>query len=148
MRKDYAAVGVRIEFKPAKWPENLKAARAGKLMVWRVGSSAAAPDGQPALDRMASGHVGGQNLARFRNAQFDAIYNRMRVLPDGPERLELFTEAKRIAVAYAPYKSSVHRILTDLMQPWVYGYRRPPYWQHWWQYVDIDAEAQAKATAR
>jgi hypothetical protein len=51
-------------------------------------------------------------------------------------------------VAYAPYKSSVHRILTDLMQPWVYGYRRPPYWQHWWQYVDIDAEAQAKATAR
>jgi ABC-type transport system substrate-binding protein len=148
MRKDYAAVGVRIEFKPAKWPENLKSARAGKLMVWRVGSSAAAPDGQPALDRMASVHVGGQNLARFRNAQFDAIYNRMRVLPDGPERLELFTEAKRIAVAYAPYKSSVHRILTDLMQPWVYGYRRPPYWQHWWQYVDIDAEAQAKATAR
>ena len=148
MRKDYAAVGVRIEFKPAKWPENLKSARAGKLMVWRVGSSAAAPDGQPALDRMASVHVGGQNLARFRNAQFDAIYNRMRVLPDGPERLELFTEAKRIAVAYAPYKSSVHRILTDLIQPWVYGYRRPPYWQHWWQYVDIDAEAQAKATAR
>ena len=148
MRKDYAAVGVRIEFKPAKWPENLKSARAGKLMVWRVGSSASSPDGQPALDRMASVHVGGQNLARFRNAQFDAIYNRMRVLPDGPERLELFTEAKRIAVAYAPYKSSVHRILTDLMQPWVYGYRRPPYWQHWWQYVDIDAEAQAKATAR
>ena len=148
MRKDYAAVGVRIEFKPAKWPENLKSARAGKLMVWRVGSSASSPDGQPALDRMASVHVGGQNLARFRNAQFDAIYNRMRVLPDGPERLELFTEAKRIAVAYAPYKSSVHRIVTDLMQPWVYGYRRPPYWQHWWQYVDIDAEAQAKATAR
>ena len=148
MRKDYAAVGVRIEFKPAKWPENLKAARAGKLMVWRVGSSAAAPDGQPALDRMASVHVGGQNLARFRNEQFDAIYNRMRVLPDGPERLALFNDAKRIAVAYAPYKSSVHRILTDLMQPWVYGYRRPPYWQHWWQYVDIDAEAQAWAIAR
>lgn len=148
MRKDYAAVGVRIEFKPAKWPENLKSARAGKLMVWRLGSSASSPDGQPALDRMASVHVGGQNLARFRNPQFDAIYDRMRVLPDGPERLALFTEAKRIAIAYSPYKSSVHRILTDLMQPWVEGYRRPPYWQHWWQYVDIDAEAQAKATAR
>jgi hypothetical protein len=34
------------------------------------------------------------------------------------------------------------------MQPWVYGYRRAPYWLHWWQYVDIDAEAQAKAIAR
>ena len=148
MRKDYAAVGVRIEFKPAKWPENLKAARAGKLMVWRVGSSAASPDGQSALDRLASAHVGGQNLARFRNEQLDAIYNEMRRMPDGPERLALFTEAKRLAVAYAPYKSSVHRIITDLMQPWVYGYRRAPYWLHWWQYVDIDAEAQARATAR
>jgi hypothetical protein len=148
MRKDYAAVGVRIDFKPAKWPENLKSARAGKLMVWRVGSSAATPDGQPALDRFASVHVGGQNLARFRNEQLDAIYNEMRRMPDSPERLALFTEAKRIAVAYAPYKNSVHRILTDLMQPWVYGYRRAPYWQHWWQYVDIDAEAQARATAR
>jgi ABC-type transport system substrate-binding protein len=148
MRKDYAAVGVRIEFKPAKWPENLKAARAGKLMVWRVGSSAASPDGQSALDRLASAHVGGQNLARFRNEQLDAIYNEMRRMPDGPERLALFTEAKRIAVAYAPYKSSVHRIITDLMQPWVYGYRRAPYWLHWWQYVDIDAEAQARAIAR
>jgi len=148
MRKDYAAVGVRIDFKPAKWPENLKSARAGKLMVWRVGSSAATPDGQPALDRFASVHVGGQNLARFRNEQLDAIYNEMRRMPDSPERLALFTEAKRIAVAYAPYKNSVHRILTDLMQPWVYGYRRAPYWLHWWQYVDIDAEAQARATAR
>jgi ABC-type transport system substrate-binding protein len=148
MRKDYAAVGVRIDFKPAKWPENLKAARAGKLMVWRVGSSAPAPDGQPALDRLASVHVGGQNLARFRNEQLDAIYNEMRRMPDGPERLALFADAKRIAVAYAPYKSSVHRIITDLMQPWVYGYRRAPYWLHWWQYVDIDAEAQARATAR
>ena len=148
MRKDYAAVGVRIDFKPAKWPENLKSARAGKLMVWRVGSSAPAPDGQPALDRFASVHVGGQNLARFRNEQLDAIYNEMRRMPDGPERLALFADAKRIAVAYAPYKSSVHRIITDLMQPWVYGYRRAPYWLHWWQYVDIDAEAQARATAR
>ncbi len=41
-RKDLAALGIRIEFKSAKWPENLKNARAGKLMVWNLGYSAAA----------------------------------------------------------------------------------------------------------
>ncbi|HSN72850.1 MAG TPA: ABC transporter substrate-binding protein, partial [Steroidobacteraceae bacterium] len=51
LRKDYTLVGVRTSFIPAKWPENLKNARAGNLMLWRVGLTAAAPDGRPALDR-------------------------------------------------------------------------------------------------
>ena len=98
-------------------------------------------DGQPILDRASSKHIGGQNLARFKNAEFDAIYDKMRVLPDGPERLQLFDEAKRLLIAYAPYKWGVHRIHTDLAQPWLHGYRRGAYWGDWWQYVDIDAEA-------
>jgi ABC-type transport system substrate-binding protein len=145
VRKDMAALGVRTEFRIAKWPENLKSARAGKFMIWRVGLTAAAPDGQPILDRAASKHIGGQNLARFKSAEFDAIYDKMRVLPDGPERLQLFAEAKRLLVAYAPYKWGVHRIHTDIAHPWLHGYRRGAYWGDWWQYVDIDVEAQAKA---
>jgi ABC-type transport system substrate-binding protein len=145
VRKDMAALGVRTEFRIAKWPENLKSARAGKFMIWRVGLSAAAPDGQPILDRASSKHIGGQNLARFKNAEFDAIYDKMRLLPDGPERLQLFDEAKRLLVAYAPYKWGVHRIHTDLAHPWLHGYRRGAYWNDWWQYVDIDADEQAKA---
>jgi ABC-type transport system substrate-binding protein len=145
-RKDMALLGVRVNFAPAKWPENLKNARAGRLMVWSLGYSAAAPDGQPSLDRGASAHVGGQNLARFRHAEFDRIYARIRYLPDGPERDRLFFEAKRILIAYAPYKNHVHRILTDLTHPWLIGYRRPPYWNDWWHYVDIDAEPPPGAT--
>lgn len=145
-RKDMTALGVRVNFVPAKWPENLKNARAGKLMVWSLGYSSAAPDGQPALDRGASIHVGGQNLARFRNGRFDEYYTQMRSLPDGPERAALMAEAKRLLIAYAPYKFHVHRILTDLAQPWLRGYRRPPYWLTWWQHVDIDAQAKKQAT--
>jgi hypothetical protein len=36
----------------------------------------------------------------------------------------------------------VHRILTDLTWPWVVGFRRPPYWLAWWQYVDVDTGQQ------
>jgi ABC-type transport system substrate-binding protein len=112
-----------------------------------VGSSASAPDGQPAFDRGASIHKGGQNLARFNNKEFDAIYQRMSVIEDGPERERLFFEGKRVLAAYAPYNNGVHRILTDLAWPWLNGYKRPPYWLGWWQYVDIDAAAQARAKA-
>ena len=145
MRKDIADLGIKVEFKPAKWPENLKNIRAGKVMIWRLAHSAASPDSGPAFDRGFSGHKGGANLARFNHQEYDAIYQRMRIIPDGPERDALFEAAKKILVAYAPYKHGVHRILTDLSWPWLMGYRRTPYNSDWWQYVDIDATEQAKA---
>ena len=146
-RKDMNALGVQVNFIPAKWPENLKNARAGKLMVWNLGVSAAAPDGQPSLDRAASSHSGGQNLARFRNARFDEIYSQIRVLPHGPERQQLFYESNRVLASFAPYRHQVHRIYTDLTWPWIIGFRRPAFWRDWWPYVDIDVDQQAKAIA-
>ena len=137
-RRDMKALGIRIEFVPAKWPENLKAARAGKLMMWGVGGLAADPDGQGSFQRYHSKQIGGQNNARFNRPEFDAIYDKLSTMPDGPERLALFTEAKRIAVSYMPYKMHVHRYVNDMAQPWLLGYRRPLFWQEFWQYVDID----------
>lgn len=144
-RKDLGQLGIRVEFRPAKWPENMKNARSARLMMWSVGLSAASPDGQPTLDGGASIHFGGQNLARFKDDRFDALYTRISVLPDGAERLALMAEANKLLLAYAPYKYSVHRIHTDVAHAWVGGYRRPPYWNEWWHYVDLDEDARAKA---
>jgi ABC-type transport system substrate-binding protein len=144
-KKSMETLGIRMELKTAPWPEQLKRARAGRFMMWSVGLSADSPDGQEVLARGYSPDIGGQNLARFRMPEFDRVYERAKRLPDGPERLDLFSRANRILIAYAPYKFHVHRILTDLTQPWVIGFRRPPFWTEWWQYVDIDTEALARA---
>jgi ABC-type transport system substrate-binding protein len=137
-KKNMSAIGIQMRFKPAQWPENLKAARAGKLMLWVLGSSAAAPDGQGSMARLYGPQAGSQNLARFKLAEFDRIYDRMRELPDGPEREQLFLQAKRLAVAYMPYKVTAHRTEADMLQPWIAGYRRPLFWLDWWHLVDID----------
>jgi ABC-type transport system substrate-binding protein len=137
-KKNMAAVGIQLRFKPAQWPENLKTARAGKMMFWMLGSSAASPDGQGALGRLYGPQSGSQNLARFKLAEFDRIYERMREIPDGAEREQLFLAAKRLAVTYMPYKHTTHRTEADMLQPWVAGYRRPLFWQEWWHLVDID----------
>lgn len=137
-KRDMTALGIRIEFVTAKWPENLKAARAGKLQMWGVGNLAADPDGQGAFQRYHSKQIGGGNFARFKLPALDDLYERMSDLPDGPERLAAMTEAKRLAVAWAPYKTHAHRYVNDLAQPWLVGYRRPLFWNDFWQYVDID----------
>ncbi len=138
-QRNMNALQLRSRFALGQWPEQLKAARSGKLMMWSVGSSAGAPDGQGSLARLNGAEAdGGANMARFRNKRFDELYERMQTIPDGPERLALFDEAKRIAVAYMPYKHHVHRYITDMTHPWVIGYRRPVFWNQYWQYVDID----------
>ena len=137
-QKNMTRIGIRIKFFTGKWPEQLKAARAGKLQVWSLGASAASPDGQGALARLYGPQAGSQNLARFKNAEFDSLYERMQQIADGPERGALFDRAKRIAVAYMPYKSTTHPYANDMSQPWLIGHRRPLFWQEWWHMVDID----------
>ena len=144
-RKNLEAIGIRTRFDIRQWPEHLKQARAGKLQVWSLGSSAAGPDGQGAFQRLHGPQTGGQNLARFKLKEFDAIYERMDQIPDGPERLELFRRGKMLAIAYAPYKALNHRISTDMWHPWVSGFRRPLFWQEWWHMVDVDPQLRERS---
>ena len=139
-QKNMAAIGINVEFKFAKWPENLKATQAGKVQIWRVGSSASRLDGQGAFERLYGPSTGAANLSRFRLPAFDAVYNRMSALPNGPERDALFKEAKRLSAVYAPYKQHVHRFYNDMAHPWLLGYRRALFGNRWWHMVDIDAD--------
>lgn len=137
-KKSMNAVGIKIVFKTGKWPEHLKAARAGKLMIWSLGYAGTTPDGGGALDNGYGPQKGEGNLARFENAEYDKLYRQQLMLPDGPERLAIMQKMVKILVAYMPYKFNTHRIRTDVMQPWLIGYRRHPTSRGFWRYVDID----------
>jgi ABC-type transport system substrate-binding protein len=145
-KKNMDAIGLRIEFAVAKWPEQLKAARAGRLMMWGVGWSAAQPDGDTFLGLGYGPNRGQSNLARFDLPAYNRLYEAQRVLPDGPERAAIFTEAKKLLVAYMPYKTHVHRIYTDLAHPWVRGYHRNPFVREFWKYVDVDPMGQSEGS--
>ncbi|MBK7533299.1 ABC transporter substrate-binding protein [Piscinibacter sp.] len=136
--KSMKAVGLRIVFKVAKWPENLKASRTGKLMMWGVAWSASTPDGETFLALAYGPNKGGANHARFDLPAFNTLFARQGTLPDGPERAQVMEEASKLMVAYVPYKLSTHRIVTDLMQPWVIGFRRNPFMREFYKYLDVD----------
>jgi ABC-type transport system substrate-binding protein len=140
MKRDMAAIGLRIAFRAAQWPEQYKAARAGKLMLWSVSGRASSPDGIEGLLRYEGKAAGGLNLARFDLPEMNATIARLQALPDGPEREALFDHAKRLTVAWMPYKLRTHLAFTALVQPWLVGYRRPLFWNNWFEHVDIEAE--------
>jgi len=142
-QKNLRAIGINVVYKPAKWPENLKSGRAGKLQAWALASLAAQPDGQDIFARYYGPQSGLQNIARFKHPELDRLYDRLSVLPDGPERLAVFEQAKKLVVAYMPYKLHVHRYVADLMTQRVQGYRRPLFWLNWYHMVDVAPAADA-----
>jgi len=146
-QRSTAAIGIRMVFETAQWSEHMKMARAGTLQMWFLGSTAAQPDGQGALEYMFSESIGQANLARFRLPAFDSIYRRMLDLPDGAERLALFRKASELVVAYMPYRIHVHRIYSDFSRPWIAGYRQPFFRNQSWHYVEVDGAMRAKALA-
>ncbi|WP_280153331.1 ABC transporter substrate-binding protein [Piscinibacter sp. XHJ-5] len=142
-KKNMTAIGIRMTFNFAKWPENLKASRAGKLMMWGVGWSTD-PDGSGFLVLGYGPQKGQGNHARFDLPEFNRLYEQQKRMPNSPERLAVMTEAKKLMIAYMPYKVHVHRIWTDLAQPWVVGYHRNVFIRDFWRYVDIDTAELAR----
>ena len=138
MDKNMTALGIRVRSVVKQWPENLKAARNGTYQMWYVGTSAAAPDAEGSFSRFDGRQIGGQDLSRFKMPAMDALYDRLQRLPDGPERLAVFAEATKLALAYMPEKFVVNRLALDMATPQLVGYRRAVFWQNWWEFVDID----------
>jgi ABC-type transport system substrate-binding protein len=141
-KKNMSAVGLRMEFQIAKWPDQLKQARAGKLQMWGLGFSATGPDPDTFFQGLYGPAKGENNLSRFDMKAYNEMYEKQKTLPDGPERLALLNEMRKIMIAYMPYKAGTHRIATDMWHPWVKGYMRHPFLRHWFTYVDIEPAAQ------
>lgn len=142
-QKSLAKVGVKISFRIGAWPENIKASRAGKLMMWTTGWSAAIPDGTYFMDLLYGKNKGQANHARFDLPAFDALHLRQRVMPDGPERDALIQQGMKIALAYMPYVASGHDVQTWLVQPRVRGYVPHPFIRDFWRHVDVVVDTAA-----
>jgi ABC-type transport system substrate-binding protein len=137
------ALGIRIQFLQGQWSEQQKAARAGALMMWFLAWNAGSPDSGDFFGVAFGKAKGAQNLSRFDLPAYNALYEQIDTLPDGPERLRVMAEAKRLLLAYLPFKAHVHRIGVQLNHPWVIGFLPNVFLSSDWTFLDVDAKRQA-----
>lgn len=60
----------------------------------------------------------GPNDSRYSNPEYDALYDRMRTMDNGPERLEIAHELRDILNEDSPYVLHFHPVYFRLSQPW------------------------------
>jgi ABC-type transport system substrate-binding protein len=135
------AIGLRTQFEIAPWGELLKRDRSGALMMWGFAWTAGSPDGGFFLSIAYGPNSDEANDARFALPAFDRLFERQRVMPDGPSREALMREAKNLLAAYMPYKAHAHRRIADLLQPRLQGYWRHPFMRDFWCFMGVDGPA-------
>jgi ABC-type transport system substrate-binding protein len=146
-RRSMDEVGIRIAFQKSRWADLLKASLANQLQMWSLSWSALIPDGDMFMQMFYGPNSGKSNDAHFRLPAYDALYERARVMPDSPERLRLYHDMNKLVLAYAPWVLHVHHQVTHLASPWVKGYKKHPFVNSQWRYLDIDLAEQARARA-
>ncbi len=144
-KKSMDAIGIKIEFVLQKWPDILKAAKAGKVMMWGLGGSAAVRDGEQFLTQLYSKYIDYSNMSRFRMDSYDRLLEQAQALPDGPERNKIYRALSDHFVTYAPVLFNTYRINNALVYPWVQGWKMHAFVQYPFTYLDIDVAKQKAA---
>ncbi len=96
------------------------------------------PDGENFLQLLYKGSIGQVNYAMFDLPEYNALYERVKRLPDSPERNALIARMVKLIVVYAPWLVETYKAQKILVQPWVLGYKKHPFAHEPWKYLDID----------
>jgi oligopeptide transport system substrate-binding protein len=108
IQQELRNLGIQVEVRLNTFPAFLEKSRAGELQFWQGGWVLDYPDSENVLQLLISSHLPpGPNSSQYTNAEFDKIFNELRVLEDGDKKFKLMREMEDI----------IHRDL-----PWVMQY--------------------------
>jgi ABC-type transport system substrate-binding protein len=137
-KRSLSKLSLRTEFPVSSFADNLKAASRCEIMMASFGGTASIPDGSDFLDVYYGPNAGQGNLGCYQSEAYDALYQKARLLSDGPERQAIYTQMFRQLEADTVEVTQVSRIRNWLAHPWVKGYKQHPFMYNNWMYLDIE----------
>jgi ABC-type transport system substrate-binding protein len=138
-KKSMDAIGLRVTFNTVeKLPALRKQAQLGRVQSFSYGWIADFPDGENFLQLLWKGSIGQVNYAMFDHPEYNALYERIKRMPDGPARNALIGRMVRIIAVYGPWFVETYKAQKVLVHPWLLGYRKHPFGHEPWKYVDVD----------
>ncbi len=113
--QNMAALGIHIKVESCTWPEYLERLRRKKFELVGASWQADYPDPENFLQLLYGPNAPpGENNASYHNPEYDALYQRMSVMPDSPERMVIIQRMKTILSEDCPWILMSHRT-TELL---------------------------------
>jgi len=148
--RQYQKLGVQIEFRPADWNRTREKLLTGNTQIYSFGWLADYPDPENFLFLMYGPeaplvcHCDGANNSNYENPEFDALFERMRVLEPGPERDAAVAQMVELWRRDNVWMYTFHPLEYYLNNEWVHNTKRHGIDKGTLQYVRIDDQLRAK----
>lgn len=124
-RNQLAKLGIQLEIRHTDWNRFQEKIRKGSQQLYGLGWSADYPDPENFLFLLygpeARADGAGANSSNYANPKFDALFDEMKILPNGPERQRLIDRMVDIVRADAPWIFGFHPKDYTLRQSWLYN---------------------------
>jgi ABC-type transport system substrate-binding protein len=135
-KKSMDRLGIRLKVKKDKFPEMLKQGKQCAIPSWALGWTRSS-EAEFVMKLLYSKTIGQNNYACFENAEYDANFEKLKRLPDGPERTKVLHNLYRLMEVNGVLGLSSTGIATRLSHQRVEGYRKHPLILGDWIYYDI-----------
>ncbi|MEO8145080.1 MAG: ABC transporter substrate-binding protein [Betaproteobacteria bacterium] len=142
-RKQFAKLSVQFEPRQTDWNRFQEKLRKGSTQLFIVGWSADYPDPENFMFLLhgAQSRVKhqGENASNYANPEFDALFERMRNMPSGPERQQLIDRMTEIFRRDAPWIGGYHPKNFALFHSWLGNAKANEMSDNKLKYLRVDA---------
>lgn len=137
--KNMSDIGIKVRVVPNTWPQLLRKVRKAQTMIHGIAWGADYPDAENFLQLLYSKNMApGPNGANFNDKEFDRLFERARVMQDGPERTALYQQLNKYVANKVPWVFGVHRTKFYINHGWLKNYKPTPFTQGQEQYLRVD----------
>lgn len=103
VQKELAKLGIKINVRLNTFPVFLEKSRRGELQFWQGGWVLDYPDAENVLQLLYSGNIGGSNSSVYTNAEYDRLFEELKLLEDGAQKFSLMSKMEKIVNADLPW---------------------------------------------
>ena len=149
MFKDmFESIGIRVESRTWRYPVFQGKVDAGQYQLMNFGWVADYPDPEN-FDFLFYGpnKRPGPNACNYNNPEYDKLFEQMRAMNDGPERLAIINKLRDMVVEDCPWIYTIHSEQYSLTQPWLHNYKSHPVALDGVKYYSIDGPLRARLQA-
>lgn len=104
VQQELRNLGIKVDVRINTFPAFLEKSRKGALQFWQGGWVLDYPDAENVLQLLTSQNLPpGPNSSQYANPKYDALYEKVRELEDGPEKFELMAKMENIVNEDLPW---------------------------------------------
>ena len=148
MRKQFQKLGIQLQIRDTQYNRFQEKMRAGNAQLFLWGWAADYPDPENFLFLLygPNGKVkhNGENAANYSNKRFDALFEKMKVLPNGEERQKIINQMVELVRQDAPWIWGFHPLFFRLSHNWLAPTKPNELARNTLKYLSLDASKRKK----